>query len=147
MLSLRGKQEVMQMMRMVAHPMLTQNLLPLNIQKLALAQNNELHRAMSAATTALESVISSKKNQKPQGEDVDDAFGKLLVGQLKLIPESDLKDDLKISLRQRSTRPISINCTHASSIVTKLICYATKFNAFICILAVSTFKFEFPTKL
>ena len=39
-------------------------------KKLALAQNNELHRAMSATTTALESVISSKKNQKPQEEDV-----------------------------------------------------------------------------
>ena len=61
-----------------------------------MAQNNELHRAMSTATSALESVISPKKNQKPQGEDVDDTFGKLLVGQLKLIPECDLKDDLKI---------------------------------------------------
>ena len=49
-------------------------------KKLGLAQNNELHRAMSATATALESVISSKKNQKPQGEDVDDTFGKLLVG-------------------------------------------------------------------
>ena len=53
---------------------------------------------MSTATTALELVISPKKNQKPQGEDVDDTFGKLLVGQLKLIPECDLKDDLKINL-------------------------------------------------
>ena len=53
---------------------------------------------MSTATTALESVISSKKNQKPQGEDVDDTFGKLLVGQLKLISGCDLKDDIKISL-------------------------------------------------
>ena len=53
---------------------------------------------MSTATTALELVISVKKNQKPQGEDVDDTFGKLLVGQLKLIPECDLKDDLKINL-------------------------------------------------
>ena len=53
---------------------------------------------MSTATTALESVISPKKNQKPQGEDVDDTFGKLLVGQLKLIPEFDVKDDLKINL-------------------------------------------------
>ena len=48
---------------------------------------------MSTATTALESVISSKKHQKLQGEDVDDTFGKLLVGQLKLIPECDLKND------------------------------------------------------
>ena len=63
-----------------------------------MAQNNELHRAMSTATTALESVISPKKNQKPQGEDKEDTFGKLLVGQLKLIPECDLKDDLKINL-------------------------------------------------
>ena len=53
---------------------------------------------MSTATTALELVISVKKNQKPQGEDVDDTFGKLLVEQLKLIPECDLKDDLKINL-------------------------------------------------
>ena len=49
-------------------------------KKLGLAQNNELHRAMSATATALELVISSKKNQKPQGGDVDDTFGKLLVG-------------------------------------------------------------------
>ena len=69
-------------------------------KKFTLAQNNEIHRAMSTATTVLKSVISSKKNQKPQGEDVDDTFGKLLVGQLKLIPECDLKDDLKIRLQQ-----------------------------------------------
>ena len=69
-------------------------------KKLALAQNNELHRAMSTTATALESVISSKKNQKPQAEDVDDTFGKLLVGQLKFILECDLKADLKISLQQ-----------------------------------------------
>ena len=49
-------------------------------KKLALAQNNELHRAMSTTATALKSVISSKKNQKPQAEDVDDTFGKLFVG-------------------------------------------------------------------
>ena len=59
---------------------------------------------MSTATTALELVISVKKNQKPQGEDVDDTFGKLLVRQLKLIPECDLKDDLKISLQQMVLR-------------------------------------------
>ena len=51
---------------------------------------------MSTTTTALELVISSKKNQKHQGEDVDDTFGKLLFGQLKLSPECDLKDDLKL---------------------------------------------------
>ena len=73
-------------------------------KKLALAQNNELHRAMSTAKTALESVISSKKNQKPQCEDVDDTFGKILVGQLKLFPECDLKDDLKIGLQQMVLR-------------------------------------------
>ena len=130
-------------------------------KKLPLVQNNELHRAMSTATTALELVISSNKNQKPQGEDVDDTFGKLLVGQLKLIPECDLKDDLNISLqqivlrckhqlkyiKQRSTRPFRTDCTHASSIATKSICYATNFNAFICIRTISTFKFEFRTKL
>ena len=33
-------------------------------------------------------------------EDLNDTFGKLFVGQLKLIPELDLKDDLKISLQQ-----------------------------------------------
>ena len=33
-------------------------------------------------------------------EDLDDTFAKLFVGQLKLIPECDLKDDLKISLQQ-----------------------------------------------
>ena len=54
-------------------------------KKLALAQKNELHRAMRIATTALESVISSKMNQNRQDEDVGDTFGKLLVGQLKLI--------------------------------------------------------------
>ena len=69
-------------------------------KKVPLAQNNEVHRVMSTATIALESIISSKKNEKPQGEDVDDTFGKLLVGQLKLIPECDLKDDLKISLQK-----------------------------------------------
>ena len=73
-------------------------------RKLALAQNNELHRAMSIATTALELLISSKKYQKPQGEDVDDNFSKLLLGQLKLIPECDLKDNLKISLQQMALR-------------------------------------------
>ena len=73
-------------------------------KKLASTQNNELHRAMSTATTALELVISSKKNQKPQGEDVDNTFGKLLVGELKLIPECDLKDDLKVSLQQMVLR-------------------------------------------
>ena len=73
-------------------------------KKLVLAQNNEPHRAMSTDTTTLELVISSKKNQKPQGEDVDDTFGKLLVGQLKLIPEHNLKDDLKISLHQMVLR-------------------------------------------
>ena len=51
---------------------------------------------MSTATTAMELVISSNKNQKHQGEDVDDTFGKLLFGQLKLIPECNLKDDLKL---------------------------------------------------
>ena len=50
------------------------------LKKLAFAQNNELHRAMSTAGTALESFISSKKNQKPQGEDADDTLGKFLVG-------------------------------------------------------------------
>ena len=59
---------------------------------------------MSTATTVLESVISSKRSQTPQGEDVDDTFGKLLVGQPKLIPECDLKDDLKISLQQMVLR-------------------------------------------
>ena len=73
-------------------------------KKLASTQNNELRRAMSTATTALKLVISSKKNQKPQGEDVDNTFGKLLVGELKLIPECDLKDDLKISLQQMVLR-------------------------------------------
>ena len=52
----------------------------------------------------LKSVISSKKNQKLQVEDVDDTFGKLLVGQLKLIPECDLKDDVKISFQQMVLR-------------------------------------------
>ena len=52
----------------------------------------------------LKLVISSKKNQKLQVEDVDDTFGKLLVGQLKLIPECDLKDDVKISLQQMVLR-------------------------------------------
>ena len=37
-------------------------------KKLAVAQNNELHRAISTSRTTLELVISSKKNQKPQGE-------------------------------------------------------------------------------
>ena len=59
---------------------------------------------MSTATTAMELVVSVKKNQKPQGEDVDDTFGKLLARQLKLIPECDLKDDLKISLQQMVLR-------------------------------------------
>ena len=119
-----------------------------------MAQSNELHRAMSTATTVLESVISSKKNQKPQGEDADDAFGKLLVGQLKLIPECDLIDDFKISLQQmvlRCKRQVNSSKNakqgQLASIATKSICYVKKFNAFICIPAVSTFKFEFPTKL
>ena len=73
-------------------------------KKLALAQNNELHTAMSIIANVLESVISSKKNQKLQGEDIDNTFSKLLVGQLKLIPECNLKDDLKISLQQMVLR-------------------------------------------
>ena len=68
--------------------------------KPALAQNNELHRVMSTITTSLEVVISSKRNQKSHGEDVDNTLDKRLVGQLKLIPEFDLKDALKINLQQ-----------------------------------------------
>ena len=87
-------------MRMMAHPMLTQNLLPLKLPRnlFALTQNNELHRAMSYNHIGIGYFI--KENQKPQGEDVDDTFRKLLVGQLNLIPECDLKDDLKINLQQ-----------------------------------------------
>ena len=69
-----------------------------------MAQNNELHRAMSTAAIAMESIISSKKNQKPQGEDIVDTFGKLFVEQLKLILECNLKNDLKISLQQMVLR-------------------------------------------
>ena len=43
-----------------------------------LTQNNELHRALSTATTTLELVISSKKNQKFQGEDTYDTFAKYI---------------------------------------------------------------------
>ena len=64
---------------MMAHPMLTQNLLPKDQQKKNdLTQNNELHRALSTATTTLELVISSKKNQKFQGEDTYDTFAKYI---------------------------------------------------------------------
>ena len=69
-------------------------------KKLALAQNNELHRAMSTAAIAIESVISSKKESKTSRWSVDDTFGKLFVEQLKLILECNFKDDLKISLQQ-----------------------------------------------
>ena len=62
-------------------------------KKIAQAQNNELHKVMATATTALQSVIS-KKNEKLTSEDPDSTFGKLLIGQLQLIPECDLKDDL-----------------------------------------------------
>ena len=148
---LHRKQKVMQMMTMMAHPKPHSAIIS---KKLVLTQSNELHRAMSTAITVLESVISSKKNQKPQPEDVDDTFGKLLVGQLKLIPECDLKDDFKISLQQMALRcKRQVNSSknarqgQLASIATKSICYAKKFNAFICIPAVSTFKFEFPTKL
>ena len=91
---------VMQMMRMMAHPMSKQNFLLLKHPRNLLWQNNELHRAMSIATTTFKLVISSKKNQKPQGEDVGDTFGKILVGQLKLIPECNWK----ISLQQMVLR-------------------------------------------
>ena len=51
-------------------------------------QNNELHRAMSTTAIAMESVISSKKkNEKSQGEDVENTFGKLVFEQLNLILE------------------------------------------------------------
>ena len=87
-------------MRMMAHPMLKQNFLLLKHPRNLLWQNNELHRAMSIATTTFKLVISSKKNQKPQGEDVGDTFSKILVGQLKLIPECNWK----ISLQQMVLR-------------------------------------------
>ena len=54
---------------------------------------------MVTANTALQLVIS-KKNKKLTSGDPDSTFGKLLIGQLQLIPECDLKDDLKISLQQ-----------------------------------------------
>lgn len=70
-------------------------------KKIALAQQNELQKVMSTAATALESVISSKNSQAPQKkESADETFGKLLIDQLKLIPECDLKDELKITLQQ-----------------------------------------------
>ena len=62
---------------------------------------SELHGV--TYTTTFQSVIS-KKNEEAPPEDVDDMFGKLLIGQLKLIPECDLKDDLKISLQQMILR-------------------------------------------
>ena len=68
------------------------------------AQNNELNKVMVTDTSALESAISSKKNDAKlnliEDDDFDDTFGKMLIGQLKLIPECDLKDDLKIDLQQ-----------------------------------------------
>lgn len=76
-------------------------------KKMALAQQNELHKVMSTAASALESVISSRKDQpisKDKSEDADDAFVKLLVSQLKTIPDCDLKDDLKITLQQMTLR-------------------------------------------
>ena len=73
-------------------------------KKLALAQNNELHRAMSTAAIAIESVISSKKESKASSWSIDDKFGKLFVEQLKLILECNFKDDLKISLQQMVLR-------------------------------------------
>lgn len=55
---------------------------------------------MNTTASALESVVSNK-SQVPQKEDsADETFGKLLVDQLKLIPECDLKDELKITLQQ-----------------------------------------------
>ena len=108
-------------------------------KKLALAQNNELYRGMSTATTALESVISSKKNQKPQGEDVDDTFGKLLVGQLKLISGCDLKDDIKISLQKmvlKCKRQVNLSNKMFSQSMMKIIWS----YLYICILKTSYFR-------
>ena len=68
-------------------------------KKIAQTQNNELHKVMATTTTALQLVIS-KKNEKLTSKDPDSTFGKLLIGQLQLIPECDLKVDLKISLQQ-----------------------------------------------
>ena len=68
-------------------------------KKIAQAQNNELYKVMATATTALQSVIS-KKSEKLTSEDSDSTLGKLLIGQLQLIPECDLNDDLRISLQQ-----------------------------------------------
>ena len=48
-------------------------------KKIAQAQNNELHKVMATATTALQSVIS-KKNEKLTSEDPDSTLGKLLIG-------------------------------------------------------------------
>ena len=68
-------------------------------KKIAQAQNNELHKVMGTATTALQSVIS-KKNEKLTSEGPDSTYGKLLIEQLPLIPECNLKYDLKICLQQ-----------------------------------------------
>lgn len=71
-----------------------------SVKKSALAQQNELQKVMSTAATALETVITKNSQAAPKVESADDTFGKLLVDQLKLIPECDLKDELKITLQQ-----------------------------------------------
>ena len=72
-----------------------------SVKKSALTQQNELHKVMSTAATALESVITRKNSPTaPRVESADETFGKLLVDQLKLIPECDLKDELKKTLQQ-----------------------------------------------
>jgi len=91
-------------------------------KKLAQDQTNELHKVMTTATTALQSVIS-KKNEKPPSEDADDTFGKLLIGQLRLIPDCDLKDDLKINLQQmilqckRQVNPANARQSQTTSVI------------------------------
>jgi hypothetical protein len=53
---------------------------------------------MNTAATTLESIVSKRQQQPVENE--DDAFCNLLKQQLKLIPDCDSKDDLKISLQQ-----------------------------------------------
>lgn len=70
-------------------------------KKIASAQKNEMQRVMSTAASALESIMSKRKIEKESAaEDEDDAFCNLLKKQLKLIPDCDAKDDLKLTVQQ-----------------------------------------------
>ena len=91
---------------MMAHPMLTQKVLPLkhprNLLWCKTMSFTELWAPLQLQWNRL--FHQKKKNGKSQGEDVENTFGKLFFEQLNLILEWNLKDYLKINIQQMVLR-------------------------------------------